>query len=101
MEVVKEFLSTVFIVNEGKVLLNFNNKCQIWVPPGGHIEKNELPCDAVIREAKEETGLDVGLVSASKSLNANLVQPAHVHLDHIKDDHKHINLMYFAVVKGG
>ena len=25
----------------------------------------------------------------------------HLHLDHIKEDHKHINLIYFAIVKGG
>ena len=32
---------------------------------------------------------------------ANLIQPVHLHLDHIKDDHEHINLIYFATVKGG
>ena len=95
MGMTREFLSTVFIVNKGKVLLNFNNKCKIWVPVGGHIEPNELPCTSVIREAKEETGLDIELISPDdKSKSGNLVQPVHIHLDHIKDDHKHINLMF-------
>ncbi|MBT3337442.1 MAG: NUDIX domain-containing protein [Anaerolineae bacterium] len=45
---------------EGKMLLvrshKFHDK---YVVPGGHIEVGEKMVDAVIREAKEETGLDV------------------------------------------
>ncbi len=45
---------------EGKMLLvrshKFHDK---YVVPGGHIEVGEKMTDAVIREAKEETGLDV------------------------------------------
>uniref|UniRef100_H2Y3B4 m7GpppN-mRNA hydrolase NUDT17 n=1 Tax=Ciona intestinalis TaxID=7719 RepID=H2Y3B4_CIOIN len=31
----------------------------VWVPPGGHIDKNETLTDAVCRELKEETGVVV------------------------------------------
>ena len=45
---------------EGKMLLvrthKFHDK---YVVPGGHIEVGEKMTDALIREAKEETGLDV------------------------------------------
>ncbi len=45
---------------EGKLLLvqshKFHDK---YVVPGGHIEVGEKMTDALIREAKEETGLDV------------------------------------------
>ena len=34
--------------------------------PGGHIEKNELPHEAAIREAKEETGLNIELYNSNK-----------------------------------
>lgn len=102
MEVVREFLSTVFVVNKGKVLMTWNKKVNNWIPIGGHIEPNELPCSSVIREAKEESGLDIELISPfDKSKTANLVQPVHIHLDHIKDNHKHINLIYFGIVNGG
>ncbi|MBW3022082.1 NUDIX domain-containing protein [Candidatus Woesearchaeota archaeon] len=99
--VTREFISTVFIVKDNKVLLNFNNKCQIWVPVGGHIEPNELPCYSVIREAKEESGLDIELFNPFTKKTSNLIMPVNLHLDHIKDDHKHINLIYFAKVLGG
>ena len=101
MEIVREFISTVFIAKDGKVLLTWNKKCSIWVPIGGHIERNELPCDSVIREAKEETGLDIEIFSIKKGKSANIAQPAQINLDHVREDHKHINLMYFATVKGG
>ncbi len=102
MEIVREFLSTVFVVQNGKVLMTWNKKVNNWVPIGGHIEPNELPCSSVIREAKEESGLDIDVISLSnKSKTANLVQPIHIHLDHIKEYHKHINLIYFGIVKSG
>jgi 8-oxo-dGTP diphosphatase len=30
-----------------------------WAAPGGAIEPDEMPYDAVVREVREETGLDV------------------------------------------
>ncbi len=45
---------------EGKMLLVQSHKFHgKWVVPGGHIEVGEKMTDAIIREAKEETGLDV------------------------------------------
>jgi 8-oxo-dGTP diphosphatase len=47
--------------DENKILLTRRNiepfKGQ-WCLPGGHIDENEKAFDAVIREVKEETGLD-------------------------------------------
>ena len=49
------------IVNrEGKVLLALSHKWfDKWTIPGGHIELGEKMNDAVIREIKEEVGLDI------------------------------------------
>ena len=47
--------------DEGKILLTRRNvepfKGQ-WCLPGGHIDSDEKALDAVVREAKEETGLE-------------------------------------------
>ncbi len=52
-----DFTASVYIVREGKVLLHKHKKLGIWLPPGGHIEPEEDPNQAALREAKEESGL--------------------------------------------
>jgi 8-oxo-dGTP pyrophosphatase MutT (NUDIX family) len=41
----------------GRVLLVYENHGGGWAEPGGAIEPGEAPCDAVVREVWEETGL--------------------------------------------
>ncbi|MFA6909309.1 MAG: NUDIX domain-containing protein [Patescibacteria group bacterium] len=44
--------------NKGRVLLCHRRDVDLWNLPGGHLEQNESPWDGVLREIKEETGLD-------------------------------------------
>jgi 8-oxo-dGTP diphosphatase len=44
---------------QGQVLLCHRRDMDLWNLPGGGMENSELPTDAVIREAREETGLEV------------------------------------------
>lgn len=55
----------VVIVKEGKVLLvkrKFEPWKGLWQAPAGFIEWEETPEESAIKEAKEETGLDVELM---------------------------------------
>jgi 8-oxo-dGTP diphosphatase len=47
--------------NRCRVLLCHRRDMDAWNLPGGGVESGELPIEAVIREAKEETGLDVAV----------------------------------------
>ena len=58
----RHFTVAVFVVWEGKVLLHWHRKLEMWLPPGGHIEDGELPDEAALREVREETGLWAELV---------------------------------------
>ena len=42
----RDFTVATFVVHEGKVLLLWHRKLGMWLPPGGHIEPNELPDEA-------------------------------------------------------
>lgn len=62
-----DFTVSIYIVHSNKVLLHIHKKLGRYLPVGGHIELDEDPNIAALREAKEETGLDVVL------LNTNLI----------------------------
>src|SRR5512133_626342 len=51
----------VAIINDGKILLTRREDFEVWCLPGGGVEDGESLAEAAIREAKEETGLDVEL----------------------------------------
>jgi ADP-ribose pyrophosphatase YjhB (NUDIX family) len=97
---VREFTVAVFAVHQGRVLLLKHPKLGRWLPPGGHIELNELPDEAAVREVEEETGVGVRLVGG-RGLPIHeprqLVRPAGIQLENIAPGHQHIDLVYFAV----
>ncbi len=57
-----------------------------WVLPAGHIEENETATQAVVREAKEELGIDVGI---------NDVEFAHI-VHNLVGENKRMDL-YFLI----
>ncbi len=100
-EVTRDFVVTVYIVNNEKVLLMHHKKLGMWLPPGGHIDPNELPTEAAIREAKEETGLDIDLAGEQTDYGPVVVlhHPKFLKLEDIKPGHQHIDLVYFGRMK--
>src|ERR1700686_4071276 len=99
-EILRHFTVAVFVVHRGRVLLHFHRKLGKWLPPGGHIEDNELPDEAAVREVFEETGVRARLVGG-RGLPIDeprqLVLPAGVQLEHMYPGHEHVDLVYFAV----
>ena len=60
--------SRAIIFNQGKVLLNCFGNGEYYNFPGGGIEKEENALQAVVREVKEETGLDISVTEMVFSL---------------------------------
>ncbi len=95
----KHFTVAVFVVRDRELLLHWHRKLGMWLPPGGHIEENELPDDAAVREVLEETGVPVALMGERREDVEEPVQlhrPAGVQLEDIGPGHQHIDLIYFA-----
>ncbi len=104
----RHFTASAFVIDSRKrVLLLWHKKLQRWMPPGGHVDENELPEETAKRECKEETGIDVEIAGADspedlfrenpaegcmlkkpfcfllENIPATSEQPAHQHMDFV------------------
>jgi len=92
---------------EGKILMIKHKKLGVWLPPGGHVENDESPDDAVFREIFEETGIKTEIISIklgvaeSDETCVELASPLVVLLEDIngKVPHKNIDLIYVCMSK--
>lgn len=105
METTRHFVTTVFVVNDDAVVLHEHDKLDLWLPPGGHIERDELPHEAAIREVHEETGLSVTLVTDRPGMESDLASPLPRPQQLLLEDinihngtvgHQHIDFIYFG-----
>ena len=98
-----DFTVGAFIVFDNKVLLVNHPRYDMWLPPGGHIELDEDPEEALFREIKEETGLEVEIMSTKPDShfpgNKYIYLPAYISVHDANPPHKHIGLSYFAKAK--
>lgn len=97
---IRHFNVTVYILNpnNGKFLFLMHKKLNKWLSPGGHIDENENPEIAALREVKEETGLDVKLIGERLPDVSDLIRPFGIQLNVIKpNEHEHLDLIYLAV----
>ncbi len=54
--------ATAVVIDQGQILLIPREDLHVWALPGGQIEPDESVAQAAIREALEETGLEVELL---------------------------------------
>ncbi|MFB6095396.1 MAG: NUDIX domain-containing protein [Halodesulfurarchaeum sp.] len=108
METTRHFTATVYIVNGGKTALHHHDRLDMWLPPGGHLDRDELPRDGARREVEEETGLTVTLRESETAVEAptvtELAGPEYLLLEDIHRyqdgtvGHQHIDFVYFGSV---
>lgn len=63
--------------NKGIILIKRRNPPEGWALPGGFVDSGESLEDAAVREAKEETGLDVDLLRQFHTYSAPDRDPRH------------------------
>jgi 8-oxo-dGTP pyrophosphatase MutT (NUDIX family) len=97
---------TGFVVHEGLVALHWHRKLAMWLPAGGHIETNEDPVQAVLREIREEFGVEASVLPITHRTpytgGPEQLEPPHAMLDCIvAPDHVHIDLCYYCRLESG
>jgi len=100
-----DFTVAIFVVHDGKVLVIHHRKLNKWLPLGGHVELDEDPEQAALREAKEESGLDVELLGERPPTTGAgtraLIAPRFLDIHRISDTHEHIGMIYWARPRNG
>lgn len=107
----KHFTATAYIIEDEKVLLIPHPKLKKWLPPGGHVELNETPPECAIREALEETGLEIRIIpqeniwidewNAKSFLRPYLCLLENIPEHGLKPAHQHMDFIYLAQATGG
>src|SRR4051812_7562414 len=100
-----DFTVAIFVVRDGRILLIHHRKLNKWLPLGGHIELDEDPEIAALREAQEESGFEVELVGerppTTEPGTRALIAPRFLDIHKITDTHQHIGMIYWARPRSG
>jgi 8-oxo-dGTP pyrophosphatase MutT (NUDIX family) len=100
-----DFTVAIFVVSKRRVLLIHHRKLDQWLPLGGHIELDEDPEIAALREAREESGLDVELLGerppTTEPGTRALIAPRFLDIHRITETHEHIGMIYWARPRRG
>jgi ADP-ribose pyrophosphatase YjhB (NUDIX family) len=107
----RHFTVTGFVVHGDRTVLHWHRKNQMWLPPGGHVDPDEDPVTAVLREVKEETGLDAEILPPAETFGGwdrppQIPPPVTILLEDIpafgdEPAHQHMDLIYFCRALGG
>jgi 8-oxo-dGTP pyrophosphatase MutT (NUDIX family) len=98
----RHFCTTVYVTNRkmDKFLLIKHKKLGRWLPPGGHVDPNELPCTAGERETFEETGVRISLKNPCPAFRGDLLQPLGMQLNVVAEgEHEHMDFIYTAIAE--
>jgi ADP-ribose pyrophosphatase YjhB (NUDIX family) len=94
-----------FIVYKNTVLLRMHDKYHMWLAVGGHVELDEDPNQAILREVKEEVGLEVELWEGNMASKGafrdsndfkELIPPIGMNIQKVSETHQHMDMLYFA-----
>lgn len=105
-ELEKHFTASALIIDNGQVLLLHHKKLDVWLYPGGHVEKNETPEQTVLREVREETGLKVEIVGekdkklADIGTDVSVLHNPYAILCELVGNHYHNDIVYLCKISG-
>ncbi|WCN79440.1 NUDIX hydrolase [Micromonospora sp. LH3U1] len=102
MSTARHFTAAAIILDDhDRVLLVSHHKIGLWIYPGGHLDGDEDPVQAVVREVLEETGLHVEVIHKEMFEHPaiRVVPPPFVILEidmkaPSSSPHRHIEMIY-------
>jgi 8-oxo-dGTP pyrophosphatase MutT (NUDIX family) len=107
METTRHFTASVYVVNDGATALHHHRRLGMRLPPGGHVDRDELPHEAGLREVREETGLEATLLGETPDFASEtsrpIPRPRHLMLADVnrydgRVGHQHVDHVFYAAV---
>ncbi|MBR3898195.1 MAG: NUDIX hydrolase [Bacilli bacterium] len=94
----RHFCASAFIINpkNKKILLVKHANYDKWLQPGGHIEDDETPEEAAVREVYEETGLKITLIGEHFPREDDLIRPLGIQCNRKIDGDRFVDIIYAA-----
>src|SRR5512133_2695871 len=100
-----DFTVAIFVVHDARILVIHHRALDKWLPLGGHIELDEDPEQAALREAREESGMEVELIGERPPTSGNgtraLIRPRFLDIHRISGTHEHVGMIYWARPRSG
>ena len=97
--------ATVYIIDGDRVLLHKHIKYNTWFPVGGHVEADEFPYEAALREVKEETGYDIKLIKTEVAPDFDPAPVLRIPMPwctlQVGRDEKFYDFIFLAKITGG
>lgn len=102
----RHFTVSGFVVHEGRTALHWHRKLSMWLPAGGHVEPNEDPVQAVLREVTEEFAVEAEVMQLAPPMSfdggpTQIEPPFTVQNCIIEPGHEHIDFVYFLNLTAG
>ena len=94
----RHFCASAYVIDPEtkKILLVKHKKWNKWVQPGGHLEHNEFPEEAAIRETFEETGIKIKLLGERFPREEDFIKPLGIQKNRTETG-IHIDFIYPAI----
>lgn len=95
----RHFCASVFVINptNKKILLTKHRLFDKWVQPGGHIEDEEYPEEAAIREVYEESGLKISLIGERFPREDDFIKPLGIQKNRTLKGNVHVDIIYAGI----
>lgn len=95
----RHFCASAFVINPytKKLLLVKHHLFNKWLQPGGHIEDDETPEEAAIREVFEETGIKISLLGERFPREDDMIRPLGIQCNRKNNGDRMFDIIYAAV----
>ena len=97
----KELCASIFVIDPEtkRILLVKHREFKKWVQPGGHLEHNETPEEAAMREVFEETNIKVKILGEHFPREDDFIRPLGIQCNR-KEGYVQVDILYFGIPSG-